>query len=159
MCRALWGIQSVIWGACVRSKAVPLQLFCLVTGLTALLLTAVSSQNISQKSYWVKMSLPKTWQGFTGPRQRGRENSIQRLERVWKLVQYSQEELFHEAMLVPDFGVWRSVKVPVVCLLSKWCLYLLPPAFFAFGCLFTFLSQDLSLCMISCRINHRWCEL
>lgn len=35
----------------------------LVNGLTVVPLTAVSSQNTSRGSYWVKMSSHKTWQG------------------------------------------------------------------------------------------------
>lgn len=46
------------------SKAMPLKPFLnLVNSLTLVPLTAVSSQNTSQGSHWVKTSSHKTWQG------------------------------------------------------------------------------------------------
>lgn len=45
----------------------PLKLFLnVVNCLTLVPLTAVSSQNASKESYWVKVSLHKTWQWFNG---------------------------------------------------------------------------------------------
>lgn len=84
----------------------------LVTGLTEVLLAAVSSQSTSRRSYWVKMSSHKTWQDVVGPTREGRgeESSYWRLVRVGKPMEYLKEELLCEAVLVPGFGTLQAVQ-------------------------------------------------
>lgn len=66
--RPLSGIWLVSWGTRAKSKAAPLKPpLNLVTGLTEVLLAAVSSQSTSRRSYWVKMSSHETWQDVVGP--------------------------------------------------------------------------------------------
>lgn len=94
------------------SKAMPLKPFLnLVNSLTLVPLTAVSSQNTSQGSHWVKTSLHKTWQGCnrTHAEGKGGKSCCWRLVRVRKCMEYLMKELHREAVLVPGFGIAQGV--------------------------------------------------
>ena len=95
------------------SKVMPLKHFLnLVNGLTLVPLAAVSSQNTSRGSYWVKISSHKIWQGCNRSHAEGKggKSCCWRLARVWKCMEYLMNELHCKAVLVPGFGILQGVQ-------------------------------------------------
>lgn len=94
------------------NKEMPLKPFLSFDNSSTLSLTDVSSQNTSQGSYWVKMSLHKAWQSCKRSRaeEKGEKSCYWRLVRVWKYIEYLMEELHCEAVLFPDFGTLQGVQ-------------------------------------------------
>lgn len=94
------------------NKEMPLKPFLSFDNSSTLSLTDVSSQNTSQGSYWVKMSLHKAWQSCkrSHAEEKGEKSCYWRLVRVWKYIEYLMEELHCEAVLLSDFGTLQGVQ-------------------------------------------------